>query len=342
MGERAHIPVLLAPVVAMLVPALVRAQAARGRAVLLDCTAGLGGHAAAIVGAWASAQPGLAPAGDVVLMDLDPGNLARAQAHVRQGQGATAGDGGDGGGGGGGLRVHSVRANFAEAPYRLAELSLAGDAVLADLGFASTQVDDPARGLSFMRDGPLDMRLDPAGPLSAAQFVAQAPEDELARVIRDFGEERFAWRVAKRIVEARREAPITTTAQLADLVRSVVPRDRSAARPIDPATRTFQALRIAVNDELGNLQALMDAVVRSGVGGGGGVRVPWLNPGARVAVISFHSLEDRPVKRAFGEMVERGRGVELTRKPIEAEEDETRMNPRSRSAKLRGVELPGA
>src|SRR5262249_23685353 len=152
-----------------------------------------------------------------------------------------------------------------------------------DLGFSSPQIEDPRRGFSFQRDGPLDMRLDPASPVSAADLVGSLSENELGEIIRDLGEDRDYRRIARKLVEARATAPITTTARLAEIVRSASGRI-TGRRPIDPATRTFQALRIAVNDELGSLASLLDSIGRVPRGG-------WLRPGARVAVISFHSLE---------------------------------------------------
>lgn len=281
----------------------------------LDCTAGLGGHAAAVA-------ERVGPRGTIVLMDLDPGNLARAKARIESLPSAP--------------RVHAIHASFAECPHRLGQLGLRVDCVLADLGFASSQVDDPARGLSFMRDGPLDMRLDPTRGPSAADLVASLSVMDLTRIIREYGEERHAHAVAHKIVQARSEAPIRTTAQLAELIRSVVRRSPDG---IDPATRTFQALRIATNDEIGSLEAFL-AGVRSAAGLGPPPRTAWLNPGARIAVISFHSLEDRPVKHAFAELFKAAKATDLTsgaRRPGETEE---RTNPRARSAKLRAAALP--
>ncbi len=304
----------------------------------LDATAGLGGHASMVA-------PRLMPGGTVVLNDLDEGNLARARASVE----AAAP----------GIRVETIRGNFADLPRVMLERGLAADMVLADLGFSSNQVDDAARGLSFRADGPLDMRLDPSAPITAAELVNTLPEAELADVLWRFGEERASRRVAAKIVAARAEGPISTTAQLASIVRSAVGfagrgRAKGGKRgrqgpTIDAATRSFQALRIAVNDELGSLEALLEAVGRSAArhhaaahsGGQDAATGDWLRPGARVAIIAFHSLEDRPVKRAFGELSERGVAERLTRRPIVAGEAETSANPRSRSAKMRGVRLAG-
>jgi 16S rRNA (cytosine1402-N4)-methyltransferase len=192
------------------------------------------------------------------------------------------------------------------------------DAVLADLGFCSDQLANSARGFSFQHDGPLDMRLDPSRGEPAAALVRRLQEKDLADIIFQFGEERFSRRIAKVIVETRKASPIETTGQLAELVRRCVPRSKGSH--IDPATRTFQALRIAVNDELGALERLLTALPDC------------LKPGGTAAIISFHSLEDRMVKRAF-------RQSELweivTRKPLVAGDEESAANPRARSAKLR-------
>lgn len=181
------------------------------------------------------------------------------------------------------------------------------------------------------------MRLDQSAKLTAAQLVASASEVELANIIFEFGEDRMSRRIARRIVEARAITPIVTTTQLAEVVKSALPRGGDG---LHPATRTFQALRIAVNDELGNLNALLDAIgdaAKAAAAGG----PTWLAPGARVAVISFHSLEDRPVKQAMGAWSERGWVTGLSRKPVTPSDEEVERNPRSRSAKLRGVVLAG-
>lgn len=304
-----HIPVLPAETLDALAPA--------PGEVYADATAGLGGHAAAVAAV-------LGDAGTVVLNDLDDGNLAHATGVVR-----AAGVG----------RVEPVRGNFADLPARLAELDLPADLFLADLGFASPQVDDASRGLSFRRDGPLDMRLDPDGPITAADLIRDMDGDELARILREYAEERHARRIAAKIAASRAETPITTTGELARVVRDAVPPARGPKR-IDPATRTFQALRIAVNDELGSLEALLRRIEQAGEDLAAGVPT-WLRPGARVAVITFHSLEDRPVKQVFKRIVERGLGEAISRKPIMAGDEEIGLNPRARSAKLRAVRLGG-
>jgi 16S rRNA (cytosine1402-N4)-methyltransferase len=269
----------------------------------------------------------LGPTGRVVLFDLDPENLRRATARVAGALNpvnpASA-------------RVIAVAANFAQVAGWAAREGVRADLVLADLGFASTQVDDPRRGLSFRQAGPLDMRLDPEGPVTAAELVNTMEERDLADLIHRFGEERHARRIAAKLAAERRQAPITTTDRLASIVRSVVPR---APGSIDGATRTFQALRIATNDEIGSLEALLGSIDRwSGRTDEAGC---WLNPGARLGVISFHSLEDRPVKHAFAALKQSGRAVSVTRRPVSPGEEEQRRNPRSRSAKLRVMRLVG-
>jgi 16S rRNA (cytosine1402-N4)-methyltransferase len=209
-----------------------------------------------------------------------------------------------------------------------------------DLGVSSHQLDAPERGFSFMRDGPLDMRMDPAGPLCAADLVNTWPEEELARIFYEYGDEKASRRVAKTIIRRRAERPFETTSDLAELVATVIPK----RGPASPATRVFQALRIAVNDEMGALESTLDAAHH------------WLKPGGRLAVITFHSLEDRMVKQFF----RRHSDVEIdrpewpaprpnpdchyrliTRKGITASPAEISRNPRSRSAKLRVVERLG-
>jgi 16S rRNA (cytosine1402-N4)-methyltransferase len=307
--ELTHIPVLPDEVLTLLAPQ-------RGQ-VFVDCTAGLGGHACMVA-------ERLGPEGIIVLNDMDQGNLDRAKASVSSV--LYPGDPGS-------ARVHAILGNFAELPIRLRELGLSADMVLADLGFASTQVDDPRRGLSFRFSGPLDMRLDPSVPITAEELVNTLSERDLADIIFRFGEEKSSRRIASKLVAAREVEPITTTDRLAEIVRSAIPGPRGG---INPATKTFQALRIAVNDELGSLDALLRhigiALKKSHSG-----QPSWINSAARVGIISFHSLEDRPVKRATGDWVQSGWAESITRKPIEAGDAEIASNPRARSAKLRGI-----
>jgi 16S rRNA (cytosine1402-N4)-methyltransferase len=258
----------------------------------VDCTAGGGGHARLIA-------ERVAPTGRVLALDQDETMLARARARLE------------------GLPATLIHANFDQLPEVLANLGVERvDGVLADLGFASDQVEDAGRGFSFRDDGPLDMRLDLAAGQTAADLVNTLSEKALADVFYEYGEERKSRWVAKRIVERRKEKPFETTAELAELVRRCVPRSGG----IDPATRVFQALRIAVNDELGALDRLLAALPRL------------LKSGGRAGIISFHSLEDRRVKHAF-----RDRDIwqPVTKKPVEAGEPEVSRNPRARSAKLR-------
>jgi len=302
-----HNPVLLAQTLESLAP--------RAGETFVDCTAGLGGHAAALAAR-------LGSQGRVILFDLDAANLASAAAHVRSIPSPP--------------RVDAIHASFAEVPHRLRALEAKADLLLADLGFASNQVDDAQRGLSFMRDGPLDMRMNPAARLTAAELVATLTEAQLTSAIRQFGEDRGASRIARAIVAARRVAPIERTSQLAEVIRKATPR--APTDTIDPATRTFQALRIMVNDEIGNLDALLDAI-GDAARAAHASRPTWLAPGARVGLIAFHSLEDRPVKQAFQAMTSAGLGVAVGEQPQTATPDEAHTNPRSRSAKLRVVRL---
>jgi 16S rRNA (cytosine1402-N4)-methyltransferase len=286
-----HVPVLPAEVVQLLAPA--------PGEVFVDCTVGAAGHARMLA-------ERLCPGGLLIGLDCDEGLLARARECLA------------------GLPVRLFASSFARLREVLDEAGLpAVDGVLADLGVCSDQLDAPERGFSFSQSGPLDMRLDPHGGETAADLLARLSERELADVFWQYGEERFSRRIARRVVEERKRQPLETTEQLAALVRRCVPRPPRGSRrrpAIDPATRVFQALRIAVNDELGALDRLL-AVLPGCV-----------KPGGRAAVISFHSLEDRRVKLAF-----RRREVweVLTRKPVVAGEEEVERNPRARSAKLR-------
>jgi 16S rRNA (cytosine1402-N4)-methyltransferase len=304
MDTKGHIPVLPNEVLSVLQPQ-------KGE-VIVDLTAGRGGHACAL-----ATQAG--KDSSVVLFDLDKANLAFATDRLA----AT------------GVEVHPVHANFATAATVLQELGLRADCVLADLGFASNQMDDPSRGLSFMGDGPLDMRLNPESNTTAADIIQTTPENALADLIYHLGEEPYSRRIAQKIVQERAKEPILSTVRLAQIVRDAYGARARSSR-LNPATRTFMALRIAVNDELSALDALL-ADVEAGcrkVGEGG-----WLNHGARVAVISFHSLEDRRVKQSFVALDKSGLATRVTRKPVRASEEEIATNKRSRPAKLRAVAL---
>lgn len=258
----------------------------------VDCTVGAGGHARLIA-------ESLGGSGRLIGLDQDSTMLELARERLS------------------GVQVDLVHANFDQLPSVLSNLGIAVvDGVLADLGFCSDQLEENSRGFSFRQDGPLDMRLDPTGGETAAEIVNRFGEGALADLFWEFGEERHSRRIARRIVEQRKTRPLTTTAELASLVRSCVPRSGG----IDPATRVFQALRIAVNDELGSLDRLLSALSKL------------VKPGGRAGFISFHSLEDRKVKQTF-----RGSRIwqPLTKKPVEAGDEEIARNPRARSAKLR-------
>ena len=276
-----------------------------GRRVLLDCTVGLGGHAEALLEA-ADAEATL------LGVDVDEINLQLARRRLERF----------------GERVRLFQANFSEADEVLAQAGEgAADVILADLGVASSQLDDPQRGLSFRVDGPLDMRLDSRRTQTAADLVNALGERELADLIYEFGEERYSRRIARAVVAARANERIERTTELAEIVSNAMPAAvKRTRRGVHPATRTFQALRIAVNDEMGSLDRLLE-------------KLPdLLAPGGRAGIISFHSLEDRRVKRAFASWADTGRAKTLSRKPVTPAEDESAANPRSRSAKLRGIE----
>ncbi len=284
-----HEPVLLAEAVGGL--------AVRSGGVYVDGNVGLGGHAAAVLAA-------SAPDGRLIGFDWDAAAIERAAERL-----ASFGD-----------RVELVRDNFTALGSYLEERGLAAvDGILLDLGISSFQLDASGRGFSFLRDEPLDMRMDQRRPATAADLVNTLSERELADILYYYGEERQARRIAARIVARRQQARITTTAALAEIVAQAVPR-RFHPRRIHVATRTFQALRIAVNGELDNLRALLRDAWR------------YLKPGGRICVISFHSLEDRLVKAAFaGAPALKA----LTKRPITPTAAEKRRNPRSRSARLR-------
>ncbi|HEV3168357.1 MAG TPA: 16S rRNA (cytosine(1402)-N(4))-methyltransferase RsmH [Isosphaeraceae bacterium] len=283
-----HRPVLLDEVLHWLDP--------RAGAVIVDGTVGAGGHARAIA---ERVQPG----GRVVGLDRDPEMLALAAQ-------TTAG-----------LPITLVHSSYSDLSEELEEFGLESiDGLLLDLGLASDHLGWPHRGFSFAVDGPLDMRFDPQAKLTAAHLVNTLRAEELADLFFQYGEERYSRRIARRIVEDRRVEPITTTGRLAQLVRQSIPGKWG---PIDPATRVFQALRIKVNDELGQLDTLLEQLP------------DLLRPGGRAVIISFHSLEDRRVKWAFRNdpLLQ-----VLTKKPVTASAEEVHRNPRARSAKLRAVE----
>ncbi len=275
-------------------------QPSRG-GVFVDCTVGLGGHSRALLEGGVTRLIGL---------DRDPHALRRAADALEPWRD----------------RVELVHADYRDIERVLDERHVESvDGALADLGVSSMQLDAEGRGFSFRRDEPLDMRMDQTSGPTAAELLADVGEEDLANVIYQFGEERFSRRIARAIVAARRTEPVVTTGRLAQIVRDAVPR-RGYQR-IDPATRTFQALRIWVNRELEGLDAFLAAAVRR------------LLRGARLAVITFHSLEDRIVKHAFRALAagEAALGV-VTRKPLVPGDAEVARNPRARSAKLRAIE----
>ncbi|MBQ5950780.1 MAG: 16S rRNA (cytosine(1402)-N(4))-methyltransferase RsmH [Lachnospiraceae bacterium] len=306
MGEFSHKPVLLREVLTGL--------DIRPDGVYADGTLGGGGHAEAILER--------IPNGTYIAVDQDPEALAAATARL-----APFGD-----------RLRVFRANYEQLPDILRrEAPKGADGILLDLGVSSYQLDSPERGFSYRADGPLDMRMDPDGPVTAADIVNTESQETITKILRDYGEEKFAAVIARNIVSAREKAPIETTGQLTDIVRRSIPRKAQAGEG-HPAKRTFQALRIAANRELDVLEQTLDGLIDV------------LAPGGRLAVITFHSLEDRIVKNAFrtaehpcicppsfpvctcGRV---SKGKVITRKPILPSEEELAENRRAASAKLR-------
>lgn len=285
-----HIPVLLDAVLRQLEP--------RPGMVIVDGTLGGGGHARALL-------ERVGVGGLVIAIDRDPEAIDKGQQEFQ------------------GMPIRLARANFCDLPEVLEQLNVKTvDGVILDLGVSSDQLADAGRGFSFSLDGPLDLRFDPTSGEPARRLINRLSTEHLAELIFSYGEERYSRRIARAIVQQRRTKEIETSLELAELIRRVVPKQPRRER-IDPATRTFQALRIAVNDELKSLEI-------------GLRRIPdCLRPGGRMAVISFHSLEDRRVKEAFRDD---RRLKNLTPKPIRPEEEEIQRNPRSRSAKLRAAE----
>jgi len=303
-----HVPVMVQEVIDYLVTGY--------GGVYLDCTVGAGGHAAKILEV-------TSPHGRVIGVDVDPQVIALAKENLR-----PYGD-----------RVSLIHGNFADLDQILSQQDISEvDGALMDLGVSSLQLDEPDRGFSFRNCGPLDMRMDQTMGQPVFYELNKKSVIELADIIRDLGEERWARRIAVGIVAAREKSPITTTKQLAEIVERAVPR---SPRNIHPATRTFQALRIHTNKELANLDSGLDQVV------------PVLRRGGRLCVISFHSLEDRIVKRRF-RTLERGCICPpkmpvcvcgrkptlkiLTKRPVTPQEEEIKANPRCRSAKLRAAD----
>ena len=313
LGPVGHEPVLMREVL--------EALDVRPGQTVIDCTLGRAGHAREIARR-------LGPQGLLVGTDVDPRNLEFARERLRDAP----------------CRVRLFHANFAELGEVLAEVGLSHvDGVLADLGLSTNQLFDPHYGLSFAQPMALDMRIDPRLRRTAADLVNQTREDDLANVLYELAQERYSRRISKMIAASRRISPINTTDRLAELVRSAIPKRGGAPEKIDPATRTFLALRIAVNREVENLAALLEQAprvlrpraLRPPTNSGGDADSP---RGGRLAVISFQSTEDRRVKQAFRSAEQAGLLKVLTKKPLSPADDELAANPRSRSAKLRAAE----
>jgi 16S rRNA (cytosine1402-N4)-methyltransferase len=297
--EVRHVPVLLEHVLQVLSP--------KPGQQVVDCTLGLGGHAAALL-------ERIKPNGRLIGVDLDPANIRLAREKLERVGG----------------KFDLFQNNFAALPAMLEQIGLSRvDAVLADLGVASTQIDDPTRGFSYRQPGPLDMRMNPTRGQPASALVNRISERELATALLEFGDETDAPQIAKLIVQRRQTKPIITTQELMAIVCEArnFTIERGAGAKLHPAARTFQALRILVNREMANLDRLL--AVLPGV----------LKPGGIAAIISFHSGEDRRVKAAFRDLQRGGIFSEISRVPIIADEGEQKLNPRSRSAKLRWARM---
>lgn len=296
-ADQGHLPVLRREVSRLL--------AIQPGETLVDVTVGLAGHAVDFAEA-------LGSDGLLIGLDVDPIQLESARQRLSSAR----------------CRVELVRSNFGQLGEVLGALKVPHvDVLFADLGVSSTQLRDPSRGFSFQLDGPLDMRLDPELTTTAADLVNRLKERDLADLIFQNSQEPASRRIARRICEVRRDGRITTTRRLAEVVADALGVDPLSHRErIHPATRTFMALRIAVNEELRNLDRLLAGAAE------------WLQPGGRFGVISFHSLEDKPVKFDFRKRKNENIYRVLTPKPVVADEEERRDNPRSRSAKLRVVE----
>lgn len=287
-----HIPVMPQEVLEYLQP--------RENGVIVDCTMGLGGHARAIL-------QEIGPQGRLIGIDRDAQSLKTARERLLPYLD----------------QCHFVQGDFCDLDRVLGGLEIREvDGILFDLGISSFQLDDPRRGFSFQTDGPLDMRMDQNNPVSAFDVVNSFSEEEIAAILRDYGEERWHNRIARQIVRQRAVRPIATTQDLREIVLQAVPHRRGHER-IHPATRTFQAIRIAVNRELESLQVALDKSLE------------FLKPQARIAVIAFHSLEDRIVKQKFREWAKTGRVELVVKKPLRPGEEECQENSRARIARLR-------
>jgi 16S rRNA (cytosine1402-N4)-methyltransferase len=272
-------------------------------AVIVDGTAGTGGHSLLVL-------PRVLPTGRVLAIDRDLEALQIAEDRLREFA----------------PQVTFLHGNFRHLPRLLGEVGIDRvDGLLLDLGMSSLQVDHPERGFSFANDGPIDMRMNQDDAATAQALINGLSADELSELFTILGEERFARRIARRIVQERRSRPITSTTVLARVIAGAVPSGARYGR-LHPATRVFQALRMAVNDELGALQELLSCLA------------DLLKPGGRAVILTYHSLEDRLVKQAFQQGAREARWTVLTKKPLRPSEGEVAQNPRARSAKLRAVE----
>jgi 16S rRNA (cytosine1402-N4)-methyltransferase len=295
-----HVAVLLAEVLEHLRP--------QPGQTFVDGTAGGGGHAAAIL-------ERIRPGGRLVLLDRDRSTLERLIARF-----GRRGD------------VRYFHANFCDVDQALAAANVDRvDGAILDLGLSSLQLDTPDRGFSHDRPGPLDMRFNVEDPSTAEEIVNRWPADRLAALFRDYGDQPFSRRIAAAIVEARRRAPLRRTDELAAIVSAAVPAEWKRKERIHPATRVFQALRMAVNDEIGSLETFLDKIFGL------------LRPGGRLAIIAFHSGEDRIVKHRFREAASAGHVALPFTRPVTPAPEEVAANPRSRSSRLRvAVRLPAA
>jgi len=294
--KRGHIPVMLEEVMEFLDP--------KENDVMVDGTLGLGGHAEAIL-------KRIGPRGRLVGIDKDRLSLRAAKERLRPYV----------------EQAHFVQGDFRDLDRILSELGITKvNGIFLDLGISSVQLDDPQRGFSFQAQGPLDMRMDKNNPLSAFELVNSLPEKDLAVILRDYGEERWHNRIARTIVRQRSMRPIETTGDLREVVLKAVPSRKGRGEGIHPATRTFQAIRIAVNRELESIVIVLKKCV------------DLLAPGGHIAVIAFHSLEDRIVKQQFRDWAKDGKVKLVFKKPLRPGEKEYQENPRARSARLRIAE----
>lgn len=295
-----HIPVLLQEVIQMLNPQ-------KGNTIA-DGTLGAGGHAREIIKC-------IMPKGVFLGCDKDNAMLQQTKEEIEKAFGEYK------------ENIHCVLGSYKDM-VEIAQKNNIGhfDGVLLDLGFSSWHIDESKRGFSFQKDEPLDMRYDQSQETTAEMVIQLMPQKDLADIIWEYGEERFSRKIAAAIVERRKKMSIKTTADLVEIITNALPAHLRHGR-INPATKTFQALRIYVNDELGALKDFLDTILE------------YMNPESRVAIISFHSLEDRIVKQTFREWEKQKKVRRITKKPITPQDTEIKQNPKSRSAKLRVIEI---